>query len=285
MDMLTIFVALTAIAILLQAGLLLGMYLTMRKSTERMEALASEVRTKVLPTLEQVQEVLTEVRPKVTTIVANAEHATTVLRGQLERIDATVNDVVDRARLQIIRGDEMLTRTMDRVEQTTEIVQRTVVSPVRRVSGLMQGITVGLEYFSGGAAETAAAAENAAPFLRMKCLSELNVYSPPVIPLPEPGKRSMHSAFSRYLIVSVILFLTLSVSAQQKTVWSAQEQPDRRSSSKGLRKLDDTVRAPPQRNWLSRFASFRSFQKVEVGRERWQTFLLKATLVATLCRK
>ena len=44
MDMLTIFVALTAIAILLQAGLLLGMYLTMRKSTERMEALASEVR-------------------------------------------------------------------------------------------------------------------------------------------------------------------------------------------------------------------------------------------------
>ena len=148
MDMLTIFVALTAIAILLQAGLLLGMYLTMRKSTERMEALASEVRTKVLPTLEQVQE-LTEVRPKVTTIVANAEHATTVLRGQLERIDATVNDVVDRARLQIIRGDEMLTRTMDRVEQTTEIVQRTVVSPVRRVSGLMQGITVGLEYFFG----------------------------------------------------------------------------------------------------------------------------------------
>jgi len=72
-----------------------------------------------------------------------------VLRGQLERIDATVNDVVDRARLQIIRGDEMLTRTMDRVEQTTEIVQRTVVSPVRRVSGLMQGITVGLEYFFG----------------------------------------------------------------------------------------------------------------------------------------
>lgn len=149
MDMLTVFVALTAIAILLQAGLLLGMYLTMRKSSERMEALAAEVKSKVLPTLEQVQEVLTEVRPKMTTIVANAEHATTVLRGQLERIDATVNDVVDRARLQIIRGDEMLTRTLDRVEQTTEVVQKTVVSPVRQISGLMQGITVGVEYLFG----------------------------------------------------------------------------------------------------------------------------------------
>jgi len=52
----------------------------------------------------------------------------------------------------------------------------------------------------------------------------------------------MHSAFSRYLIVSVILFLTLSVSAQQKTVWSAQEQPIA-DQIKGLRKLDDTVRA------------------------------------------
>ncbi len=52
----------------------------------------------------------------------------------------------------------------------------------------------------------------------------------------------MHSAFSRYLIVSVILFLTLSVSAQQKTVWSAQEQPIA-DHIKGLRKLDDTVRA------------------------------------------
>lgn len=149
MNNLTVFIALTAIAVLLQAGVLLAMYLAMRKSTERMEALASEVKTKVLPTVEEAQQMLTEMRPKVSTIVANAEHATTALRSQLERIDATVNDVVDRARLQIIRGDELLTRTMDRVEHTSEVVHKTVVSPVRQISGLMQGITVGLEYFFG----------------------------------------------------------------------------------------------------------------------------------------
>jgi hypothetical protein len=149
MNNLTVFIALTAIAVLLQAGVLLAMYLAMRKSTERMEALAAEVKTKVLPTVEQAQQMLTEIHPKVSAIVANAEHATTVLRSQLERIDATVNDVVDRARLQIIRGDELLTRTMDRVEHTSEVVQKTVVSPVRQISGFMQGITVGLEYFFG----------------------------------------------------------------------------------------------------------------------------------------
>jgi peroxiredoxin len=52
----------------------------------------------------------------------------------------------------------------------------------------------------------------------------------------------MHSAFSRYFVVSLILFLGIPLSSQQKTVWSAQEQPIV-DQIKGLRKLDDTVRA------------------------------------------
>lgn len=149
MDYLWVFIALTAIAVLLQAGVLLAMYLTMRKSSERMEALATEVKSKVLPAVDQAQHVLTEMRPKLQTILDNVDGATSVVRSQVERVDATVNDVMDRARLQIIRGDELLTRTMDKVEHTTEIVQKTVVSPVRQLSGLMHGITAGLEFFFG----------------------------------------------------------------------------------------------------------------------------------------
>jgi hypothetical protein len=65
-------------------------------------------------------------------------------------MDATVKDAVDRGRLQIIRADEMLTRTLDRVEETSEMVHNTVISPVRQLSGLMQGLTVGLEFLFGG---------------------------------------------------------------------------------------------------------------------------------------
>jgi hypothetical protein len=78
------------------------------------------------------------------------QESTTVLREQVQRVDATVNDVVDRGRLQIIRADELLTRTLDRVEQTTDMVHNTVISPIRRLSGLMQGVTVGLEFLLGG---------------------------------------------------------------------------------------------------------------------------------------
>jgi peroxiredoxin len=54
--------------------------------------------------------------------------------------------------------------------------------------------------------------------------------------------QSMHSAPSRSLFAILILFLAIPLSSQQKTVWSAQEQPIV-DQIKGLRKLDDTVRA------------------------------------------
>jgi hypothetical protein len=146
MNNLTVFVALTGFAVALQAGVLLAMYFAMRKSAEQMGTLAAEVKTKLLPTAELVHEVLLEMRPKVEMIADNLEDSTTVMREQVRRVDATVNDVVDRARLQVIRADELLTRTLDRVEQTSDMVHKTVISPVRQLSGLMQGITVGLEF-------------------------------------------------------------------------------------------------------------------------------------------
>jgi tetrahydromethanopterin S-methyltransferase subunit F len=149
MDKITVFIALTGIAVLLQAGVLVAMYMAMRKSSARIEAIATEVKTKVLPTVEQAQALLTDVRPKIQVIADNLQESTTVMRKQVQRIDATVNDVVDRARLQVIRADELLSRTLDRVEQTSDMVHKTVISPVRQLSGLLQGITVGLEFLFG----------------------------------------------------------------------------------------------------------------------------------------
>jgi hypothetical protein len=146
MDKLNVFIALTGLAVLLQACVLLAMYLAMRKSGDRMEALAAEVKTKFLPTVEQAQAMLTEIRPKLEIIAENLAETTTAMRVQVLRVDATVNDVVDRARLQVIRADELLSRTLDRVEQTSDMVHKTVISPVRQLSGLMQGITAGLEF-------------------------------------------------------------------------------------------------------------------------------------------
>lgn len=150
MDYLPIFVGVTAAAVVIQAGILIALFVTVRKSSSRMEALATEVKGKVMPTVDTAQAMLVDMRPKIDTIANNVTETSTVVRGQIERMDATVTDIVDRTRLQVIRADELLNRTMDRIEETSDAVHRTVISPVRQLSGLVQGLTAGLEFLIGG---------------------------------------------------------------------------------------------------------------------------------------
>jgi hypothetical protein len=144
-----LFSVLTGIAVMLQAGVLLALYITLRKTATKMEALAEEVRTKALPTIETIQTTVTALHPKLIVIADNVTEATSVVRNQVQRVDATVTDITDRARLQVIRADELLGRTLDRVEQTSELVTRTVVSPVRQVSGVIRGVSAGVEFLLG----------------------------------------------------------------------------------------------------------------------------------------
>jgi hypothetical protein len=149
MDYLPIFIAVTAAAVVIQAGILVAMYLAVRQTAARMETLAAEVRTKVLPAAEVVHSMLVDFRPHLDTLVTNVSESSTMVRAQIERLDATVSDAIDRARLQVIRADELLNRSLDRVESTTDLLHKTVLSPVRQLSGLVQGITAGLEFLIG----------------------------------------------------------------------------------------------------------------------------------------
>jgi len=148
-NLLRIFIALTAFAVVIQAGILMALYRSVRKTTTRMEALATEVTSKALPTLETAHNMLVELRPKLETLAENAAESTTILRVQLGRLDATLSDVLDRTRLQVIRADELLNRTMDKVEDASEVVHKTVVSPLKHVSGFVNAISTGVEVLLG----------------------------------------------------------------------------------------------------------------------------------------
>jgi hypothetical protein len=148
-NLVPLFIVATAVAVIIQAGILVALFVVVMKTTGRVEALATEVKTKALPTMETAQAMLVELRPRVNDIVANVDQSARMARAQMERLDATVSDVVDRARLQVIRADELVNRTLDRVEETSDMVHRTVVSPIRQVAGVMQGLSAGLEFFLG----------------------------------------------------------------------------------------------------------------------------------------
>jgi hypothetical protein len=148
--LLGVFIAVTAIAVVLQMVILAAMYFSTKKATQRVEALAKQLEEKAIPALTQAQEMLTEARPKLTMILDNMSATSTTAREQAERINVTLSDIVDRTRLQVIRADELVSRSMDRVEETAEAVHHVVLSPVRQMSAMMTGLFAGIGEYIGG---------------------------------------------------------------------------------------------------------------------------------------
>lgn len=148
-SLITAFIIVSSIAIVIQAGVLVAMFVAMKKSSARMEGVAKQVEERALPMMAAANSLLSETRPKIDTITDNLVATTTMVRTQVERLDATVTDVVDRTRLQVIRADELVSRTIDQVEETTEMVQHNVLSPIRRATGLVQGLMAGFGAYFG----------------------------------------------------------------------------------------------------------------------------------------
>ena len=145
--LLNLFIIAMSVAVIIQLGILIGLYVSVRQSSVKMEALATDFHRRATPVLDGASAILNDSRDKLRTITENLAVASTSIRSQVERMDATVSDVIVRARLQVIRADEMVSRTLDRVEETSEIVQHSVISPVRQLAGIVSGLTVGVNAF------------------------------------------------------------------------------------------------------------------------------------------
>ncbi len=155
-EKLTIFIAITSAAVVLQMLILAGMFFTVRALSTHLKSTADEIKAQAFPLLEggkslqaDIKRILETSAPKVELVLDNAVKISTTAHSGIGRVENTINDILDRARLQVIRADEMVTRAMDTVEDTTEKVAHTVTSPVKHASGLVQGITAGLGTYFG----------------------------------------------------------------------------------------------------------------------------------------
>ena len=144
---LTTFVAVTALAVVIQMGILVALFVSVRKTSAQVLTLASSIESKAVPALDAANSILVDTRPRMTEIAANLAALSASLRSSVDRFDSTFGDALDRTRRQVIRADELVNRTMDHVEETTEILHEGVLAPVQRVAGLVQGLTVGIDTF------------------------------------------------------------------------------------------------------------------------------------------
>lgn len=140
--LLTIFVALAAFAMLVQAGMLVGLLLVARKLQQVVMPIVPEVQAIVGTTRRTAD----RVEKHVEKIGATSSSILDVTKQQLVKVDELLSDATTRAKVQMERAEMVLDDSMTRVQQTVSFVQSGVVRPVREVYGVFTGIRTTLAH-------------------------------------------------------------------------------------------------------------------------------------------
>jgi uncharacterized protein YoxC len=144
------FIAVTALAVVLQAGVMVALYLSVRKTNEKLTRSVEDLRRQLEPILGRVQILVDDAQPRLSAIIANAAEVTELARGQAYKVDRVFTEAVDRLRLQVIRADQLLTGFLESIEETGAEVKKTVWEPVRQATAVIRGVKAGLEFFRSG---------------------------------------------------------------------------------------------------------------------------------------
>src|SRR5438094_2791820 len=140
--LLTLFVAMTAVAIVVQAGVLVGIYIMSKRLAEQVERFMKETRELMVP----VRSIADNLR----TASANLVEIGLSARDQFRRVEAMVTDTGEALHIQLERFDRVSQNVIDRINETADIVQDSVVRPVREVAAVARGLTRGLGAFFFG---------------------------------------------------------------------------------------------------------------------------------------
>ena len=151
-----IFVAATAAGVLIQAGILVGMFIALRKTQKKVEGFMDEARVHLMPAIAKSRSLIDDIGPKVTSIVedltpkikiisSNIVETTSMVRREAENIKGAVDEVVGRTKGQAARVDGIVSGTLDGVEHATNTIQRGVQIPIRKISAWVAGIKAGAE--------------------------------------------------------------------------------------------------------------------------------------------
>ncbi len=148
-NLVTIFIGLTAVAVVVQLGVLGGIFVSMKKLAFSIERLRTHVEQQIDPAVSDFKEVLGEgkqILQKLQTAAENFAGISETVRYQVERVNAVIEDTTDRARDQIARADDVVTDALEKMEATSAVVQQNVLGPIREASALIRGVSGGLRF-------------------------------------------------------------------------------------------------------------------------------------------
>ena len=140
------FVIISAIALCIQAGMLAGMYKTVKALQQSINPLLPKVESlveKTSSTVEQSGRQITEITTRANDILDST-------RRQLAIVEDVVGDAAVRAKVQMERVELVLDDTLSRAHETVAVFHDGVMRPLREVNGLAAGIRAALASMARG---------------------------------------------------------------------------------------------------------------------------------------
>ena len=124
---------------MLQAGILLSLYLLSRRVVSQVELTLGQLR-ELMPSLKAVTDNLKTVSEDIVEVGRAA-------REQVHNVEEMIGETGRTLQDQLERVDHMSREVSERVNETVNVVQDSIIRPVREVGALARGVTKGLEFY------------------------------------------------------------------------------------------------------------------------------------------
>lgn len=143
------FIVVATIAIVIQMGILLAMFLQVQAAIKNFTRIAAQLQARVDPILVRTNRILEDSEDRIRSIMGDAAEVTRVARSQAQKVDRVFTDAVERLRLQIIRADQILTGALEVIEEAGSTIRNKVWDPINKVSAVLKGVKAGLDFIRG----------------------------------------------------------------------------------------------------------------------------------------
>jgi hypothetical protein len=141
------FVVVTALAIVVQAIVLIALFIQMRRAAARVEQTVTDLNAKLNPLISRVQVLVEDISPRISGIVTDASEITRLARSEAQKMDRILSEALERLRMQLIHVDHILSGAMEAVEEAGSHLKQTVLGPVVRATAMIRGVQAGIDFF------------------------------------------------------------------------------------------------------------------------------------------
>jgi len=140
LTVMTAFVIIAAVALIIQAAMLAGIYKASRGMQENVQRLLP----KIEGVLDTSRKTIEDSRKQIADITAKTSEILDTTRQQVHRIDEFLNDAAARARVQMDRAEMVLDDAMVRTQRTVAVVEGGILKPIVQIQGVAAGIKTAL---------------------------------------------------------------------------------------------------------------------------------------------